>query len=312
MSRDGRRGTPDHGVVTSLSGMTAAIPRTPRAATRLVDAAVAVAGLVVAGALAASLALHAANAGNPLAPGVTDWWVMPVVGGVAFGGRGCGWRGRAPACHRVAPRRDRGRPGDVVGRAGVRRPRPGPGRAGSLPVAAFWFANWAWSTALVTVATVVPLLLPEGMLPSRRWRPALALAVLAVVLVTVAWALTPYGSWSSALRRGDVVNPFGADWVTSPAVGIVQLVVALAAVVTSLVSLVVRWRTAAPEGRQQLKWLGLGAVAGLLLFFLGLVTGPLVTALALVPLPVACLVAALRHGFWTSTSSSAGRSSTPR
>ncbi len=299
MSRDGMRGTPDHGVVTSLSGMTAAIPRTPRAATRLVDAAVAVGVLVVAGALATSLVLHVANAGNPLAPGVTDWWVMPVVGGVAFGGAGL-WLAR------VRPRLPIGWLLAAVGAVLATSSAAleygvhvlGRGGAGLLPVAAFWFANWAWSTALVTVGTVVPLLLPEGWLPSRRWRPALALAVLAVVLVTVAWALTPYGSWSAALRQAGVVNPVGADWTTSPAAGIVQLVVALAAVATSLASLVVRWRMATPEGRQQLKWLGLGAVAGLLLFFLGLAAGPLVTALALVPLPAACLVAALRHGLW--------------
>jgi two-component system NarL family sensor kinase len=295
LSRDGNGRIADHGGVTS----SAVILRAPRATTRLVDAAVAVAGLVLAGALATGVALHAANAGNPLAPGVTDWWVMPVVGGVAFGGAGL-WLARA------RPRLPMGWLLAAIGAVlatssaaleyGVHA--LGRGGGGVLPVSAFWFANWAWSTALVTVGTVVPLVLPEGRLPSRRWRPALVLAVLAVVLVTVAWALTPYGSWSPPLRRAGVVNPVGVDWVTSPAAGVVQLVVALAAVATSLASLVVRWCTAGPEGRQQLKWLGLGAVAGLLLFFLGLVAGPLITALALVPLPVACLVAALRHGLW--------------
>jgi signal transduction histidine kinase len=95
-----------------------------------------------------------------------------------------------------------------------------------------------------------------------------------------------------------VRNPFGAPWVTAPVVGVLELGIGLTAVTVSLASVVVRWRAAPPEGRQQLKWLGFGAVAGLVLFFLGFSVGPFATALALVPLPAACLVAALRHGLW--------------
>jgi hypothetical protein len=65
----------------------------------------------------------------------------------------------------------------------------------------FWYANWAWAGCLVTAGTVVPLLLPDGRLPSRRWRPALVLAVVAAAATTAQWALTPYGSWSPRCGR---------------------------------------------------------------------------------------------------------------
>jgi hypothetical protein len=281
-----------------VTATSAAVPGARRAP-RLVDASVAAGAILVLLALVAGLAMHVANGSSPLAPGVTDWWAMPVVGGIAFGGAGL-WLARA-------------RPELPIGwlLAGIgvvlatswtaleygvhvlsRNPRD------PLATAAFWYANWAWATCLVTIGTVVPLVLPEGRLPSRRWRPALALAVAAVVTVTAEWMLTPYDSWSPVLRATDVRNPLGMPWVTAPVLGALELAIGLAAVAVSLASVVVRWRAAAPEGRQQLKWLGLGAVAGLVLFFLGFTFGPVATALALVPLPAACLVAAQRHGLW--------------
>ena len=111
---------------------------------------------------------------------------MPVVGGIAFGGAGL-WLARArpelPIGWLLAAI------GAVLATSwtaleyGVhalsRDPRD------PLATAAFWYANWAWATCLVTIGTVVPLVLPEGRLLSRRWRPALALDVAAVVTVTV-------------------------------------------------------------------------------------------------------------------------------
>ena len=127
MSRDGRRGTPDHGVVTSLSRMTAAIPR--------------------------GRGPRRASSTRPSPPASWSWpgrsrpaspctWRTPGTrsrrgsrtggscrssAGWRSGGRAVAGAGASPSADRVAPRRHRGRPGDVVGRAGVRRPRPGPG-----------------------------------------------------------------------------------------------------------------------------------------------------------------------------------------
>jgi signal transduction histidine kinase len=282
-----------------MAGMTLTAPA-PAAQLRglALPAPVACGAALLAVCVAAGVALHAANAGTPLASGVTDFWLMPLVGGAAFGGAGL-WLLRA------RPRFGLGRLFTAIGlvlvtsnlgvEVGVRE--LGAADEGWARLA-FWYGNWAWATCLLAAGTILPLLLPDGRLPSRRWRPALVLSAAAVALVTVQWALTPYASWSPALERTGVENPLAADWVSSPALGRVALLVYVSAAVTALSAVGLTWRRATAETRRQLAWVGLGAAAGLVAFALGFALGPLMTALALVPLPAACVVAALRHGLW--------------
>jgi signal transduction histidine kinase len=293
VSRDGVGHVGHHDGMSVSAGLVA-----PRGARRraVLDVGVAAAGGLLAAALVSGAALHA-RGGTHLAAGVTDWWLMAVVGGVAFGGCGL-WLAR------TRPRLPVGWLLAAVGiglatswaalEYGVRTLPEG----GAWTTWSFWYANWSWSACLVTVATVVPLVLPEGALPSRRWRPALALAVLAVAGTSVQWMLTPYGSWSPALAAAGVRNPTATAWAGDPRLGAGLGVVTLGAVVLGLASLVVRWRAAGPAGRQQLGWIALGVAGGVLLFPTGFVVGPVGTALALVPLPAACVVAVLRHGLW--------------
>ena len=42
------------------------------------------------------------------------------------------------------------------------------GDAGALASVALWAATWLWAASLVAVGTVLPLLLPDGRLLSRR------------------------------------------------------------------------------------------------------------------------------------------------
>jgi signal transduction histidine kinase len=284
-------GRDDGGVTTTAVDVPAV---TARSSPPLLPAALAAAAVVLVASLAAGTALHFAGDQTPLAAGVTDWWLMPVLGGSSFGGAGL-WLVRA------RPRLAVGWLFAAVGlvlatsylalELGLRLLPEG----GQL---VFWYANWAWATCLLTVGTVVPLLLPDGRLPSRRWRPALALAATAVTVTTVQWALTPYGSWSPVLGRAGIGNPVGADWVTGPTTSLLVAVLDVTAVVVALSGLAVRWHRATDVVREQLRWIALGAAAGVLLFGLGFAVGPVATALGLVPLPAACLVAVLRHRLW--------------
>lgn len=45
---------------------------------------------------------------------------------------------------------------------------------------------------LVLVPTLVLLVVPEGRLPSRRWRPVITFQVVVLALATVGFALTPW------------------------------------------------------------------------------------------------------------------------
>jgi signal transduction histidine kinase len=130
----------------------------------------------------------------------------------------------------------------------------GQDRPGSLPGAwvALWLQSWVYQPALVLMFVIMPLYFPDGRLPSPRWRwmPPVALAVL--VLGSMLQAVAP-----GEVRLGEskLANPLAIDalrpiaWV--PAVlGLSLLGLGIAAVT----SLVMRFRRARQEQRQQVKW----------------------------------------------------------
>jgi signal transduction histidine kinase len=138
---------------------------------------------------------------------------------------------------------------------------------GSLP-AVVW-AAWldGWSILLIFPAggvALLLLLLPDGRLPSRRWRAVVPIAVVLTVLNTVFTALTPGPLVlnSSAINYAAPSNPvgitalqgiFGTGNATSAtgalwALGLAVLLLAAAAPL-------VRMRRSEGEQRQQLKWI---------------------------------------------------------
>jgi signal transduction histidine kinase len=255
------------------------------------------ASTVVVLAVLAGVALHLVNAGTETARGITDWWVMGSVGSTAYGLAGV----------RLTVMRPRLSIGWVLLLVGVLQgvclvtaeygvlavDR-------SLPAAglALWVTTWTWAPSLVVLGAVLPLLVPDGRLPTRTFRPALALSALAVVVTVVQWALSPYDGWAPALATLGVRNPVAVGWVTGPVASAVVVVTLVPAVGFAIAGLAVRWRRAHGEDRQQLKWILFGVALSLVLFALGFALGPLLTALAMLPFPVACLVAVQRHGLW--------------
>jgi hypothetical protein len=263
----------------------------------------AVLGLLTVAGLAAGTVLHLANRGSPTTVGVTDWWLFPLVSGVSFAGTGAWlvW---------VRPRLSIGWLALAIGTTNAvmtacleygvwALDRPGGAPLGGF---ALWLGNWIWVTSLLLIATVLPLILPDGRLFSRRWRLALALSVTVVVANSVDWATIPYEAWSPALAAAGAVNPLGVDRVWDAVFQVpdpVPLSVAtVVAVLVAFGSLVVRWRHSTGVPRQQLKWILFGAVPTLVLWAVGLVYGPVFTALAMLPLPLGCLVGVLRWRLW--------------
>ena len=131
--------------------------------------------------------------------------------------------------------------------------------AGQLPgsVIAGWITQWAFSPTLVIALLFLPLLFPDGRLPSRRWRWALAFAVLTTVAAALPDMLQP-----GPLGPTGIPNPTG--WSGDPAVldalrafNSVSPILAFPVVVASAV---VRYRRGTPVERQQLKWFGATAV----------------------------------------------------
>jgi signal transduction histidine kinase len=152
-------------------------------------------------------------------------------------------------------------------------------------------ATIGWSTGFPLLLILLPLVFPDGHLVSRRWRVAIWLAVLTIV-VTVVSTMASGGGTGSNLTGWDLV--FGL--LAGPVSGLFML----ALIVSAVVSLVIRYRRADSERRHQLKWfLGAIAVAALCVipefagnnsFFSGMGL-----TLGLTVVPVAIGIAVLRY-----------------
>jgi hypothetical protein len=161
-------------------------------------------------------------------------------------------------------------------------------------------ATMAWLGTLLGLLPFLVLLFPTGRLLSRRWRPVAWAIGLVLGLYLTAVLLTP-GPIDLGLRDNPD-NPLGVK----AAEGLLQLVqtttgvVAPVLVLAALASVVVRFRRARGEERQQLKWFTFVIVADLVLF-LGLAerVGPLgglvIFPVGLSMIPVAIGVAVLRY-----------------
>ena len=169
-----------------------------------------------------------------------------------------------------------------------------------LPLAAQLGAlvgEFNWAPAVALGITLPGLLVPDGRLRSRRWRPVAAAAVVGPVLGLVGGSLIP-GQLQETIQP--IANPFGLPGLAgtvAAVVGFSGLVLWLASVLAALVSLVLRFRAARGTERQQLRWVvagAAGAVAGLLVGMAGVV----VTYFAVLCVPVGVAVAVLRYRLW--------------
>jgi signal transduction histidine kinase len=191
-------------------------------------------------------------------------------------------------------------------------------KPGSLPapLVAAWIDRW---DIVPMLASFIPLFLlfPDGRVPSRRWRPVLWLTVAAIVVATVAFAVTPgqmTGAFSD-LTKVHVNNPLGLDGFGGLVNAVAQIAgfAALLAAFLAGAALVVRFRSRRGDERQQVKWLALVGVAFLVEFVLTLVIsgflgdetqasnlagnvgfGVMFLTLA-VGIPAACAIAILRY-----------------
>jgi drug/metabolite transporter (DMT)-like permease len=123
----------------------------------------------------------------------------------------------------------------------------------SRPVALVLLLGWAMF--LVSLLGLLPLLVlvfPSGRLPSRRWRPAPWLVAGGLVLYLGLVVLQP-----GPLGDGLPANPLGVGWAERlmEPIGPVLFLLFGLFVILVLGSLVLRFRRARGQERQQLKWL---------------------------------------------------------
>jgi hypothetical protein len=119
-------------------------------------------------------------------------------------------------------------------------------RPGSVPfqVAVHALSQWLWVPAVGLFAVYLILLFPDGRLPSRRWRP-------------LAW----FSGAVMVLLSAGIGKPFGLEqypWVRD-AFPVVLALLPLC-ILASAVSLVLRYRRAGSEVREQIKWVAFAAL----------------------------------------------------
>jgi hypothetical protein len=119
-------------------------------------------------------------------------------------------------------------------------------RPGSVPFsgAVHALGQWLWVPAVGLFAVYLILLFPDGRLPSRRWRP-------------LAW----FSGAVMVLLSAGIGKPFGLEqypWV-SDALPVVLALLPLC-ILASAVSLVLRYRQAGTEVREQIKWVAFAAL----------------------------------------------------
>ena len=118
-----------------------------------------------------------------------------------------------------------------------------------------WVSSWIWVTGTGGLLIFVPLLFPDGRLPSARWRPVFGLGVVAMLSIIVL---------IGSLTRPVGPVPLSRDptqWGLAVAISFLLLGSAVALAVLSLVRRFLRSRG---EQREQLKWVAYGGVIGLL------------------------------------------------
>ena len=122
---------------------------------------------------------------------------------------------------------------------------------GSLPLGAeaSWLGQWVWAPGLGLVLVFLPLLFPDGHPPSYRWRPVAWLGGLSIGLAVVSSMILLWPERGPALVTGDESPSHVVDVIL-----LFALPLMLLAGLGAVISLVVRFRRARGDERQQIKW----------------------------------------------------------
>ena len=173
------------------------------------------------------------------------------------------------------------------------------GDGGVLAAVLALFGSFTWLFGILPTLFLLPLLFPDGHLPSRRWRPFLwlILGFLVVLFVTLVFGdKTLTGSNDAdAIANPFYISAIGRLPSLDPLINLgIPILIA-----TSIGSLFVRFRRSSGVARQQIKWVVFGFLAAFVgLFASDLVKDPFLNSLvgggAFLAFPVSIGIAVLR------------------
>jgi signal transduction histidine kinase len=174
-----------------------------------------------------------------------------------------------------------------------------------------WPGNSLWAFSIFPLLIILPLVFPDGRLPSSRWRwlfwAGIGISFLAFVSIGFAAATFDVGAVGREVR---VANPLHVPALGALA-GIVDPVIwpmLLGLFVVAVGSMFVRFRRSSGVERQQLKWFAFAAVVLVTYFVLSAILdafgisegtwSEVLSGLAFLGIPVAVGVAILQYRLW--------------
>ncbi|HEV8223799.1 MAG TPA: GAF domain-containing sensor histidine kinase [Rubrobacteraceae bacterium] len=126
---------------------------------------------------------------------------------------------------------------------------PFPAEIGSL-------GDWLWAPAVGLLGTYLILLVPDGRLLSRRWRPVAWLSGAVILLASAGVALVP----EPLPDLGGIQNPSGLYGHPEVAYAMFNVLLLLPlCILASAASLILRVRRSGGEVREQIKWIAFAA-----------------------------------------------------
>ena len=173
-------------------------------------------------------------------------------------------------------------------------------RPGELPGPEYaaWLADWNWFPSIMVLLFYLPLLFPDGHLPSPRWRPVAIAGGWWIGLATIGLALVP----EPLVGFPDVPKPIEVPAAMALAVLMLLTPVAIG---VALAAVVVRRRRATGVEREQMRWLVYAVAVSVVGWTISMVLGVLGVGWGLVPavltlgplalLPIAITIAIVQY-----------------
>ncbi|HVS07431.1 MAG TPA: histidine kinase [Candidatus Dormibacteraeota bacterium] len=163
-----------------------------------------------------------------------------------------------------------------------------------------WLNAWVWIPNFSILLIALPLLFPNGRLPSHRWRPIAAASIGLVIVMSAFAALSPdFVHYDRIGLHNPLAGGISALSMTRVGWLILGYPLLVACAVAAAVSLVIRYRDADAVVKQQLKWVTLSVVLIAIAIPISAFKEPFVLAyapqIALLTLPPAIGIAVFRY-----------------
>ena len=172
-----------------------------------------------------------------------------------------------------------------------------------------WPGNTLWTLGLFPLLILLPLVFPDGRLPSSRWRwlawAGVGVSSLAFVTIGFGTATFDVGDVGPTIT---VANPLHVPGLELASLGNAIWPMLLVLFVAAGVSMVIRFRRSSGVERQQLKWFAFAVVVLVTYFVISAVleglgvsegaVGEFISGLAFLGIPVTVGIAILQYRLW--------------